>query len=142
MTFVRSKTANRVVVLLSAGMLSACISLATSLPGQVSKTTGDTIDIAPASLLPGMMDASASFTTTGETATTVSIGRETPIEPALPAAPVVSGPVTSGEISTTVALDGADGPDHKGCVPEPVSLLLMTSGLLGLAGARRFRRPA
>jgi hypothetical protein len=43
-------------------------------------------------------------------------------------------------LATTANVDGIDAqPDHNGCMPEPFSIILMASGLLGLIGARRFR---
>jgi|HubBroStandDraft_1064217.scaffolds.fasta_scaffold01279_4 hypothetical protein len=123
MTLSRSKTVARVVLLLSAGILGTCISLASTLPGPVSKPEGDT-DAAPASLLPPMMDSSASFTDTGSTG-------------AAPESHAAPAPLDA-------RVDSSDGPgaqpDNKGCVPEPVSIILMTSGLLGLIAARRFRK--
>jgi hypothetical protein len=44
--------------------------------------------------------------------------------------------VASGESGTPA--DGLEA--GHGCVPEPVSLVLMTTGLLGLMGVRRFRK--
>jgi hypothetical protein len=44
-------------------------------------------------------------------------------------------------INSSEWIDQATGkgqPDHTGCMPEPVSTILMTSGLLGLAAKRRF----
>jgi len=49
--------------------------------------------------------------------------------------------VASGELPAAANVDGAGArPDHHGCVPKPVSMIPMTSGLLGLIGARRFKK--
>lgn len=136
-----SKTTNRIALLLSTGFLGACISLASTLPGPAPEKAGDTVDTAPASLLPEMMDASVSYTDTANASPVTAPGAvDTAAAMETSAAPVaaLNARVASGELIAG-ASDTAQ-PDHKGCMPEPVSMVLMTGGLLGLIAARRFRR--
>ena len=133
MAFGKSKTVRRLVLVLSAGVLGAGISLASTLPDPVSKPAGAATDAAPSALLPTMMDASTSFADSGNTTPSTAAA---PATPSLPLGPSASGGgVSSGDVSTGLR----EKPDHTGCVPEPVSTILMTSGLLGLIVARRFR---
>jgi hypothetical protein len=141
MTLPRSKTITRVVLLLSAGLLAACISLASTLPGPVSTPAENTMNAAPSTILPAMMDASESFRDTGD-ASPVAV-REAGAAPETPAAPMaaMNARVASGELATAANVDGIDAqPDRNGCMPEPLSIIMMASGLLGLIGARRFRK--
>jgi hypothetical protein len=75
----------------------------------------------------------------------LAAGRERPDgrQPEAPAPPVagLQARVASGDLSNLSTLDGID-PDHMGhgCVPEPASMILMTSGVLGLIVARRRKR--
>jgi len=127
-------TIHRVAALFSAGMLAACLSLASTLP----KPTGEG-DSATSAALPGMMDASSSYASTGsETPALAPGGNASAVE--TPAAAPLRTQVASGELSPANKTSGAAGSDHQGCVPEPVSVILMTSGLLGLLAARRFRK--
>jgi hypothetical protein len=140
MTLPRSKTIIRVILSLSAATLAACISLASTLPGPVSTPPENTIDAAPSTILPTMMDAAGSFRDTGDSSP--AIEPEAGAAPEAPASPmaVLNARVASGELATTANVDGIDAqPDHNGCMPEPFSIILMASGLLGLIGARRFR---
>ena len=95
------------------------------------------MDVAPASLLPHMMDSSAYMdTVNAPSAAVADSGTVMESRSAAPAA--LSARVASGELVARAAENTQ--PDHGGCVPEPVSVVLMTSGLLGLAAARRFRK--
>jgi hypothetical protein len=89
-----------------------------------------------------MMDASASFTDTGNASPATATGREAGAGPESPSAPRAASRagVSSGDLSAAANADGVDGQNHHGCVPEPVSMILTTGGLLGLIGARRFRK--
>src|SRR5580693_8628003 len=62
MTFFGS---SRLLMLLSAGMLGACLMLASTLPGPAAHPGEETVDAASSAMLPRMMDASGSFTDTG-----------------------------------------------------------------------------
>ena len=129
----------RVILSLSAATLAACISLASTLPGPVSTPPENTIDAAPSTILPTMMDAAGSFRDTGDSSPAIEFEAGAPQTPASPMA-VLNARVASGELATTANVDGIDAqPDHNGCMPEPFSIILMASGLLGLIGARRFR---
>jgi hypothetical protein len=120
-------TKSRFVPLLFTGMLGACISLASTLPDAVSQPGEDAMESVQAALLPGMMDASASFANTGSSSpATVSTS---PFQ------------ARSGGLSGVADVaDTRDRPDNmgSGCVPEPVSMLLTMGGLLGIIAVRRF----
>jgi len=102
---------------------------------------GQTTDAAPSALLPTLMHASASFANTNTSPPAASA--PTDASPEAPAPPVagLQARVASGDLSNLSTLDGID-PDHMGhgCVPEPASMILMTSGVLGLIVARRRKR--
>jgi hypothetical protein len=125
MTFSGSKTVRRLALLLAAGALAPCISLASSLPGTADKA----MDSAQSALLPSMMDAAASFTDTGNSSPAI-----------VPPSPLQTR--SGGLTGIADAADAQDRPDNmgNGCVPEPVSIFLMASGMLGLVSVRRFSR--
>jgi len=130
MIFSRSNALSRAAAILSAGLLASYTLLASTLPGPTPAEPEDTIDAAPSTLLPAMIDSSASFTDTGDAS------------PA-PAPPMggLDATVASSELAVSASLEGASAhPDS--CMPEPVSMVLMTSGLLGLIVARRFKSGA
>ena len=95
------------------------------------------MDAAPASLLPSLMDASASYATTVTTAPVATQSQEK--GPGIEIAPgpgtVMSTRGTSSGLNDQNG--GPDRPDHYGCTPEPVSMMLMTSGLFGVFSLRR-----
>jgi hypothetical protein len=121
-------------------MLGASISLASTLSGPAAdKATESTMDAAPASLLPGLVDTSVAYTDTGNASPAAAGAANFAVAQApAPAATALNARVASGEL-VAGASDTAL-PDHNGCMPEPVSIMLMTSGLAGLIVARRFRR--
>jgi hypothetical protein len=135
MTFLGSKTLSRLVLPLAASLLGACISLASTVPRPVSTE--------PATPLPNMMDASASYADTGNASPATATERETGAGPQSSSAsiPALHAKVASEELSGG-PVDHCKPPEPQGHVPEPMSIILMTSGLLGLIGARRFRKPA
>lgn len=141
MTFSRSQTLRRIALLCSTAAVAAVVSLASTLPGPAGdKGNESTIDTAPASLLPGIGDASTSYTDTANAspaATGAGSAGQAIETTAAPSGPL-TGRVASGELVATVS-DTAI-PDHNGCMPEPVSVILMTSGLAGLLLARRLRK--
>jgi hypothetical protein len=137
MTLSGSKTVSRVILLLVTGMLGACISPASTLSAPVQKA-GDTTDMAPSSLLPGLMDASVSYTDTVSASPAAERGSGVVLESPVAPATALNARVASGELVAEVR--ESVQPDHDGCTPEPVSIVLTTSGLLGLIGARRFRK--
>ena len=143
MALSHSKTVTRAVKLLSTCLLGACISLASTLAGPAAQPAADTVDASPSAVLPALLDTSASFTGTGGDSTATGADERNGIGPESPAAPanILNTRVASGEPGTTLGIDGSE-PDHGGCVPEPLSLILMTSGLLGLIGARRLKKSA
>ena len=135
MTFLGSKTLSRLVLPFAASVLGAGISLASTLPRSVSTQ--------PAAPLPKMMDASASYADTGNVAPAAGTERETGAGPQSSSAsmPALHARVASDELSGG-PIDHCKPPEPQGHVPEPMSIVLMTSGLLGLIGARRFRKSA
>ena len=124
-----NRALNRVAALLLTGVLTACLSLASTLPAPKG---GE--EAGPAGLLPSMMDASSSYMDTGAA---------TPAAPAA-AAPVPAGMqtrVASGEFSPAAARPANNTPGRPDCpTPEPLSVVLMSGGLLGLFAVRRFKR--
>jgi len=142
MTFSGSKTFSRFVLPLAAGVLGAGISLASTLPRPISdQPAGETTDAASSTLLPRMMDAAASYADTGNATPATATERETGAGPQSSSAslPALHATVASDELSGA-AVDRFQPADLQAPVPEPVSMILMTSGLLGLIGARRFRK--
>lgn len=130
MTLSRSKIIRRAVAMLSAAVVGTCIALASTLPGPIPSNGVATLDIAPSSLLPKLMDASSSYADTGNSSPAATVTVTAPV-----------ARVSSGPLSLGVSTDGLDAlPDHGGCVPEPVSLVLMSTGILGLLGVRILRR--
>ena len=90
--------------------------------------------MAPSSLLPTMLDASASYADTGNSAPADAAEGETGATQGSPAQmPHLSARVASGDLAAV----GNAQPDHNGCTPEPVTTILMASGILGLFAVRR-----
>jgi hypothetical protein len=125
MTFrVSTRTVQRVQVLLASGLLTACISLASTLPGPAHKSGEDMGS--NESMLPRMMDSSASYTETAR--------------PEEPESTPLHARIASGDTLPAASPDSGNGSQGQSCVPEPMSLLLMAGGLFGLISARRFQK--
>lgn len=132
-----SRPVQRVQVLFFAGLLTACISLASTLPASAQKS-GDDAGSNESSLLPRMMDTSASYTETGTAAP--AAGEVSGARMEAPDSTPLHARVASGDSLPADSPQGANGSDRQGCVPEPVSVLLMAGGLFGLICARRFTK--
>jgi hypothetical protein len=144
MTFLGSKTLSRLVPPLAASILGAAISLASSLPRAVStQPAGETTEAAQSTPLPKMMDTSASYVDTGNASPANATERETGASPQSSSAsiPAQHARVAPDELSGG-PVDQCKPVQPQGHVPEPMSIILMTSGLLGLIGVRRFRKSA
>ena len=141
MTFKGRKTLSCVVLPLAAGLLGAGLSLASTLPHPSSDVAGETTGDAPSALLSKMMDASASYADTGNAGPAPAAERETGAGPKNSSAwmPASHARVAPDELSGG-PVDHCKPNDPQGSVPEPMSIILMTSGLLGLIVARRFRK--
>lgn len=120
--------------ILLAGAVAACLSFASTLP----KPSGDS-DSTTSVTLPTLMDSSASYSSTGAEAPAAA-GSHQPagIDTPTPSSPL-NTTVASGTLSPASHPDGASS-NHQNCVPEPMSVVLMAGGILGLFAARRFRR--
>jgi hypothetical protein len=144
MTFLGSKTLSRLVVPIAASILGAAISLASTLPRPVStQPAGETTDATQSTLLPKMMDASASYADTGNASPATATERETGAGPQSSSASMsgLHARVAPDELSGGL-VDQCKPIQPQGHVPEPMSIVLMTSGLLSLIGVRRFRKSA
>jgi len=129
MTLLRCKTLSRLILPLAAVLFSG-LSVASTLPRPVpEQPSGLTTDATPSTLLPKMMDTSTSYADTGNTA------------PDAAAAPVAveHARMASDELSGG-PIDRCKPPEPQASAPEPMSIILMTSGLLGLIGARCLRK--
>jgi hypothetical protein len=137
MTVPVGRTFNRYAGLILAGMLAACISFGSTLP---TSKAGSADEAGTAGMLPNMMDASSSYTDTGAVSPATPTVQENGPSITAPATPAgLNATVASGEFSPA-STNRTAGSNHQGCVPEPVSVILMTGGLLGLIAVRRFRK--
>jgi hypothetical protein len=122
-------------VLLVSGLLTACISLASTLPGPAHKS-GEDMGSSESTMLPRMMDSSAAYPETG-TAAPIA-GQESGARMEAPESAPMHARVASGDSLPAASPQESNGSNGQSCVPEPVSVLLMAGGLLGLICARRF----
>ena len=144
MTFLGSKTLSRLVLPLAASILGAAISLASTLPRPASpQPAGETTEAAQSTPLPKMMDTSASYADTGNASPATATERETGAgsQSSSASIPAQHARVAPDELSGG-PVDKCKPIPPQGHVPEPMSIILMTSGLLGLIGVRRFRKSA
>jgi len=90
-----------------------------------------------------MMDTSASYADTGNASPATATERETGAgsQSSSASIPAQHARVAPDELSGG-PVDKCKPIPPQGHVPEPMSIILMTSGLLGLIGVRRFRKSA
>jgi len=119
-----SQTLFRIAATVGAGVLCAGLALSSDLPKQ------PVADAAPSELLPKMMDASSSYEDT-ETA---------PPDTARPAAAEHARVFPEG--LSRGPIDNCEPAQPRGLVPEPVTVLLMASGLVGMIAAQHLRHLA
>lgn len=142
MTLLASQSVRRFAVLLSLGIAGVTISTASTLPGPVEKPEGEIVYITPASLLPPFTGTAGAFADTDSTSPSNAAGDGVLSAAGAPApTAALNGRVASGDLVAIAVIDDLNARADRGsCMPEPVSVILMTTGLLGLLGFRRYAR--